>query len=58
MKCKDCKFSVLIIPLADCDADLCCCRYPPVFHADLGAFVFPDVSENDWCGEFKAMEEE
>lgn len=30
-----------------------CHRYPPIYQYQTKLSIFPYVSENDWCGEFK-----
>lgn len=34
-----------------------CHRLPPVCLADLGGFLFPESSADDWCGEWAANRE-
>lgn len=33
-----------------------CCRFPPTFHKHGYNGMYPIVSYNDWCGEYKPKE--
>lgn len=56
MKCSDCRFWVESEARNWGD----CHRFPPKIYKDKGygrLWVFPEVSDRTWCGEFKEKED-
>lgn len=57
--CATCKYRKQYEEPTEADVDNECRRYPPQAYGDMdGAYsTFPGVRLEEWCGEWKAVEE-
>jgi hypothetical protein len=51
-RCEVCEYSQFVN-----DDTTICRRFPPIYRND-GAYRFPEVFEDSWCGEYKLYHEE
>ena len=55
--CSDCRYKEVMIAglLEDAEPVMECRRYPPtvMMHEDEPIVMWPQVAENEWCGEFQ-----